>query len=338
MKIKFTIIFCLLVTALCALTPPKPVKATPNFISKTINFNVGETTYFVSLPEGWGMGNPSLEQEKGSFQLFPQNGGYGCSFQIDRFPDDKLAIEEVQKLKKKFSKTTSTTNGFEIKLKKALYACYQEGPYVIQIWYSLPKKVSKDNAAIWKKLNQCMSVTEKVQQQTGEWTPFTEDFGGWMCNHPDKKLHVQYKESFRVKVEPNLDSNQLYSLKIEGGNFPFFNVKSGYFYVKWDQEDLANSATYQTHLNEMAADVLSMHENQTFSRAVFLGGSFIEGCYINPENGYGYMLGNPYSFVSARGDGFLIGFALEPGRDFCSSLEDYNFNESLKKVVWWRDE
>ncbi len=309
--------------SLFAIDPPSPIKGSPNiFAGKQFSTMAGDTLFVFTFPENWGMGNTSASKDQGHFILFPKEGGFGCSIHVDRFMDCETASEEQGRLKEDCSHPVEISKGFEVVMKKACYACLVNGPYLIQIWYSLPKLSAKE-MAIWEKLRECISVSEerKPEKKEGsrEWVAVEELVReGWVCHHPNNQLHVLYKSWGGVdRCKINGDLSRSYLLTI-GDIF-----SSGYFYIKWDQEDLAISEPYERHLDEMKVDIVKGEKSQRFQRKM----------QFNAEEGWALLDGTPYTLLSLSGDGFLFGFALKNERSFNSiKLNDY-----VKRVVWWVD-
>ena len=318
----FLSLSCLVATNLFPLDPPKPVKNTPNIISSSGKsfFRAGGTVLQVSCPEGWGVGDLFASQDYSHFSLFPNQGGFGCTVTVNRFANEGEAQEEALRLKSTFSNALDLSNGFEATFKSAWYACQVEGLFVVQMWYSLPKK-NPEHEALWQKMKQCLAVSSAqapVVSPSTEWKPAIEaPWKGWVCNHPSNKLHVLLKCTPVEKVAYNLDLSKAYLFAI--GDLR----ASGFFYIKWDQVELDKVAPYEQHLKEMAADILKMEKTQTFAKDLT---SDLQG-------GWSLRNGNPYTLITFSGDGFLFGFALKQKNQFVS----YDFNDYIKRVEWWVD-
>ncbi len=264
------------------------------------------------------MGETSASEISGHFNLFPNEGGYGCSVQIDRFDNETLAKDEADRLSRTFSSVNDLSDGFESVSEKARYACRVSGLYVVQTGYSVSKASSQD-AAIWEKLKLCVSVSEdKTLESLGEkWVAVQEiKWKGWVCNHPNNQLHVLCKNNMFSPTKPNQDSSKKYLLEI--GDMQ----SSGFFYVKWDQQNLDISKPYEEHLNEIKADILNIEKKQSCERNIV----------FDQKQGWAFLRGNPYTLISLSGDGFLFGFALKSTH----AVIPFNVNDYVKRVEWYK--
>jgi hypothetical protein len=320
MKVKFILFVCLLALHMFALDPPPPVKGVPTFFSgKNFTTQSGDTIFSFAFPANWGIGRTSASGDSASFTLFPQDGSFGSVVEIQRFSNEMLANQEVERLKATFKSTSPIDNGFESMLKKAYYACYTNELYVVQIWYSLASKRSAQSDTNWSQLKQCVSVSEAKKEVKDEtWTPVKEiPRQGWVCNHPNNQLHVLLKSNYISPTKPNQDLKANYLLEIGDIN------SSGFFFVKWDQENLKSVTPYELHLKEMKAEILKLESGQKF-----------EGrSEIMQEEGWAFLRGSPYTIVSISGEEFLFGFALKNNNKFIS----FDINDYIKRVEWWKD-
>lgn len=317
--LKFLITCLFISSSLIALEVPKPIKGTPSLISKEYSIGVGSVLFTFKLPPGWGLGNISAQADSPSyFTLFPQKGGFGCSIKVTRFDNDALANDAVQQMKKNFKKVSTLGNGFEAELKSAWFSCTSNSQYLVQIWYSLPKK-QKNSYQIWKDLKQSM-VISPIQSQpapnseaNANRSPIEKTFNGWVCHHPANKVDVFFETFPLINASLKEDASQLYLLKFSG------TFVSGYFYIKWDQNDLTTNAPFEAHIQEILQDIKKFDSSQKIGTPTY-----------DLAQGYGYADGNPYRLITVKGDGFLFGFAFKPSLSFAS----YDVNDLVKLVKW----
>jgi hypothetical protein len=192
MKKICSILLLCLSTLLCshaiALTPPKPIKGTPGINAKSLNLN----GYAFELPGGWGVGEMNRTDDSQFFQLYPTQGGVGCSVEISKFDNAVLANKALKRKLKTFStdaKQITLEDGFEIELPKAYYSCRVNGEYLIQMWYSLPEKTNKKYSKNWKLLkNLSIAVPRDIPSIDVEPKFLSVErtiFGTWIFNHPN---------------------------------------------------------------------------------------------------------------------------------------------------------
>ncbi len=325
---KFVVLSCIVFSQAFALNPPKPTKGQAGFsATKELTLGAGGYTFSFNLPAGWGIGDTSLGANGiSSFQLFPINEGYGCSIEIKHYDTDDQAKQASQKIRKTFDTTKKLSDGFEVELSKAWYACRIDNKHLIQIWYSLPKKKS-EHAKIWNALKSCVTIYQSAALQSSDisenkYEPITFSPGeGWFCHHPDNKLHVLFEQStshlWGVTCSRNTDSSASYQLKFSD------RKSSGFFFVKWDQANLDTSAPYQVHLDEMLLDVKKIEPAQTVDKSPT----------FNLEKKYAIWRGYPYGFITIAGDGFLYGFSIKQNNEHIES----DINAILKCIKWIKD-
>ncbi len=325
-KLLFPILVCCLltITQTYSLATPTPIEGTPNITSKTtFTFSAGPFIYHFKFPKGWGLGETNASRNGHSFfELFPPNGGHGCSIEAENFDDEAQAQNAVTELCKTFSNVNQLEDGFEVDLPNAWYSCRLQGAQVVQMWYSLPRK-QQDHLASWKALENCLTLEIEGKPQENEpeeFSPVTKTKGikpEWLCNHPNRKLHVLFDAGFATKCTPNTgDVSESHHL-----TFSETFGSEGFFYVKWDQVDLDTPEPYSQHLNEMVKDVLKAAPNQKVAS--------------NPtfelEGGYAVLPGTPYTLISLSGDGFLFGFAARTTRPF----QQPDLNGLIRKIRWY---
>lgn len=328
-KLLVSLFFCCtLATPLLALSPPKPVEGTPMILSKSFTSKSGDYVFTFKFPSGWGMGEMKTSPDgSGNFVLYPEKGGHGCRMEMIPFESEKLAKEALENLKISFKETKDLKGGFEVDLSKAWFAAKVEGKQLIQIWYSLPKK-TKESGAIWESLKNCVSLSqeskapkkEPSESKPKKYEPVTEDFmrRGWVCHHPSNKLHVIFEAKPLIKCALAKD-NAKYQLSYDDT----LTASSGFFYVKWDPNDLQDKGTFQQHLKDMLQDIRTREPNQKMA----------DNLTCNLEGGYAQWSGNPYDLWTVAGDGFLFGFAVKPHWAF----KGYDINDLVKKVKWYKD-
>ncbi len=306
-----------------ALSPPKPVTGFPSIMSgRGTHFHLRDKIISVKAPQGWGIGDTSLSSEdKTSYlSLFPSNGDYGCTIQIDRYPDESAAAAALEKVKHTFSSVKPIQNGFEVDLKKAWFSCKQSSTCVVQMWYSLPKKKS-DSLKKWQSLKDCVSiepieVQEPVPVELSN-QPAVEKRGfDWVCHHPENKIDLFFKTLPFWESNGNTDPSKLYSVEFKD------IMSDGYFYVKWDQADCTHEAVYHDFLKEILADLKGIDSaQQARGKAI-----------VNLDQKLAFWKGSPYTIVivSADDSGFLFGFALQ------QSIPHLNvdWDSYIQRVSW----
>ena len=314
MRRWFFLLMCLAGAHLFALTPPSPIQATPSLtFGKQFSTTAGGTTYLFVIP-GWGMKEVSAQKNQGYFTLFPKEGGFGCSMQVNRHADLLTAEQEVMRLKETFEDTTDLSDGFEASFKKGRYACRTNGLFVIQIWYVLPNFSMEANAT-WEALRNCITVSERDMEAPEEWVAVKEiPWKGFRCNHPEKDSYVMFNSeiSDRVKINDNPSIKHLLSLR---------DIKnSGFFYIQWNQENLDTLAPYERHLAEIKEEILSLEKGQKFDKKI----------QFNAKDEWALLDGYPYALITLSGDGFLFGFALKAN----FRGQSIDFNPYIKKISW----
>ena len=317
------LLMCIVFSNANALTPPKPIEGAAFIAAKEFSTDAGDFTFNFKFPSGWGMGNMSTTEDgSGIFMLFPLKGGAGCSIEISKYSNGTLLKAAFDGLLKEFSSAKLLDDGFEVEFSKAWYAWTRSGEHMIQIWYSIPKK-TKEYAQQWKGLKDCVSIGNKaskggndVQQQIASVTEYP--LHGWWCHHPNNKLHILFESFPSIICAPAKDSAARHLL-----SFTDFTC-SGFFYVKWDQEDFDKIETFQKHLDEMVQDLKKMESKQTVDTPTF---------DLNQK--YAILPGSPYSFVTlASPTGhFLFGFAIKRSNSFLK----YDINDLIKRVKYAKD-
>jgi hypothetical protein len=317
-----TILSVILCSQAIALPTPKPIKGSAAIVSKSFSAGAGEFVFDFKFPSGWGMGQMQASPNgSGFFQLFPVNGGVGCSIEITKYDHADLAKDALHDIRETFEKITKIQDGFEVSLSKAYYSCRINGDHLIQIWYSLPKK-KKEHTKTWEQLKNCVSISHaghpSLQDKEREFLPVVElPLRGWVCNHPNNNLHVIFESYPIFTCTPNKESSSISLLK-------FKDIKSsGFFYVKWDQTDLDKNEPYQEHLQEMLQDILKIEPNQ----------QVLQAQEFDLKEGYAILRGNPYGLITLSGDGFLFGFAVKSEN---SSIR-YDINDHIKRIKWQKD-
>jgi len=314
MKRSLTLGLICISYALAALPAPKPIEGHPSIISKTFSSCSGDFTFKFTPPKDWGFGSISSSQGSGYYELFPVNGGAGCTIEIKKYDDENLLKVAVEDLKKGFKSVKPLDNGFEAELPKAWFACRVQGNHLIQIWYSLPKKAAHATAA-WNDLKNCLAISQKAAVDKNQpYARVTEaEYDGYWCHHPNNKLHVLFKSFPIIRCTINKDDKLVHYIR-------FSDLKAvGYFFIKWDQINLGEKAPYQGHLNEMLKEITQIEPKQKMEKeAVF-----------NVASGYSLWRGSPYNLLTVSADGFLFGFAIKPEGFLNVDLNDY-----IGRVKW----
>ena len=259
----------------------------------------------------------SLNADENSYLTFcPANGGYRVSVEITPFDNEKSAKNALQKNKKSFKSVTRLDDGFEAELTSAWYCCKTSDRYLIEVWYSLPKKTNTSLKS-WNALKNCIALEienpepelDATDRPAVEKTPFS-----WVFHHPENKVDVFFKTTFRDETNQNGDPSQSYLI-----NFCDWEAK-GYFYIKWDQDDVSSEEPYAKHLEEMWEDVVKIDPTvQKSGKPTF-----------DLKNGFAYSVSPPYLLITVHGDGFLFGFACQ------NKIKYVNFdvNDLVKKISW----
>lgn len=334
---KFFIAF-LLSAALCsqcfAITPPKPITGRPGLMAgKNTNIHAGEYTFTFALPSGWGMGSFKTNPEgSGSFQLFPQEGGVGCTITIEKSED---AVKSLEKIRKKFSSFKEIKNGFEVEMSKAFFCCQTTSDLVIQIWYSLPKK-SKEHAKIWKSLRKCLTISRDVSPDSHEAPAALNDASSdlndspendhpafaeisdteWAFYHPTEDKHLTLTTTRPVQCVPYSQEYNSYLLLEDGKCL-------GYFTVKWDQLSarlfkpaIENPGLYDQFLDEMLQDLLTFEPTQQINDAP----------KYHQEFGLTELKGEPFNLTAFSGFDCLVGMAINN-----DAPEDFTMKFNINK-------
>jgi hypothetical protein len=334
--VLFLFIAILSTSSADAMNAPKPFKGTASIISGKSHYQLtsGNTQFLFNTPEGWGIGSLSLSANAVSHvELLPISNGYGCSYEIEPYASQEDALSAMQGLKNTFSSTTSRNNGFEVALKSAWFSCQAIDGYLVQIWYSLPKK-KKNSETVWNGLKNALTITrletktvdnqidkepqdnQTVSKETKNDRPLVEGaFGRWVCHHPENKVDVFLNDCFFGTINRD-NSNRLYLIEfrdIDG---------SGYFFIKWDQNDFTDTIPFVEHIQEICDDIQKDHPTQKITSTASYN--------VRPNNGYGIAQGSPYHIVTVAGDGFLFGFAYNLNNNF----RDYDVNKLVQKVSW----
>ena len=283
-------------------------------------FSTDRVTFTFSCPEGWGIGETwSFQEGSRYFTLFPREMGFGCSIQIDRFIEAKGAMEEMARLQQTFPSTEEITSGFEAVFPIAGYSCRLDGLYLIQTWYCVADYIPFDHG-LWDQLKRCISITDLEQQGSPSDNSMVKvPSRGWVCHHPDGKLHVLLEcDGVVKKAEPPKDPHRKYLLEVMD-----FNM-SGFFYLKWNQSDLHTQQPYEAFLKEIADEIRELESEQQFENSP----------KYNIENGFALIKGYPYGIVTVAGDQFLYAFAIKKSNSFGA----FNTNNFVRRVKWWKDE
>ena len=189
---------CLTSSSLIALDPPKPVTGQPQIFTPLFSVNVRDANVAIKAPSGWGIGEISTSKTSTSYMyLYPVNGGNGFLIEIDAYADEAATKGVLKQYQSTFKTTTPFNNGFETELKSAWYSGYTSGEFLIQMWYSLPKKKS-DSQKTWNALKQCFTlqpygITSSIEGS--DRAPVEKFTTGWVCHHPENKVDV-YFETF----------------------------------------------------------------------------------------------------------------------------------------------
>lgn len=341
---KWFLLFCIWVVPGFALTPPAPIKGKPNIQSKQLDLTFGNTNILFAFPQGWGMGATSSSAQEGTgyFELYPIKGGTGCRMEMRRYDDEEAMQNKMASLQNTFKTITPLNNGFEVEFPKAYYACIANQLHLTQIWYAFEKtKAPRSN---WETLRDCFIINLLVPVEEKFALLQQKKYEGWLCNHPNKKLHILFKSYPHINCTPNEDAMKNYLLQFDSHDM------SGYFYVNWDQSSidtptetsffdfferfiskelmsLNTEAPFRSHLELMMNDLELVNENQKYDKY---------GPTYDLENGYAIWNGSPYTLLSISGgkNPFMIGFVVKSKFSFKNCDPD----NLLKKVIWWTDE
>ncbi|MCB1117281.1 MAG: hypothetical protein KDK50_01725 [Chlamydiia bacterium] len=164
-----TFIFSLLVSVQClALTPPKPIQGYPMMMAGgSAILGAGDMSVVINnLPKGWGTSISSLSKSGGYLELLSTQDKYGCSVEIKRFDSEQDLEKNYAKIKRSFDqkKVKDLNDGFEAELSHAWYSCYTSNPFLVEIWYVLPKNVGrakKKYAENWDLLKNSVQVSQR---------------------------------------------------------------------------------------------------------------------------------------------------------------------------------
>jgi hypothetical protein len=309
---------CFLFTRLNGISPPSPIVGNPTFLSPKFSAGSGSFIFEIDVPSKWGLGNFSVSPDGSAyFELYPKTGGNGCIIEIQRYNANDQAANALNKFRNKFKNTKALDDGFEAELSQAWFSCRIKGQFLIQTWYSLPKKSSKHKDH-WKNLKNCINVlnVEDSIDKTPEslpHEPIKKMIDGWRFNHPTKEQFVLFETHFGG----SLRNDEAFSYLISFDDIT--TNASGFFYIEWDQSDLEITNPYQNLAEKIFKEMKAIDPNQSF-----------DPIKIIPEEGYAIMPGHPYGIVVVSGDNFLFGFAVKRLMDF----KDVNVSALLDKVKW----
>ncbi|MBM3198467.1 MAG: hypothetical protein FJZ58_04340 [Chlamydiae bacterium] len=272
----------------------------------------------LSLPRNWGIGQVVRHNpEKTWISLFPRSGGYGCEILVQHI-DDKLVLEEEKVHKRSFySQVHDLVGGFEAHVHGSWYACWSHGAFLVQVWYSLPK-YTQANAEQWASIRQCLVLEDPSENYQHTYSYVERQYWtSWCIGHPDYARQVMLDVNMGCYCLQNDPLSYKSVLQIIDRDH------EGFFYVKWDQEDLDVRQPFDTYTREIMEEIHALQEGQFFDqeRAFYL------------SSGVMFLPGVPYSIVVMSGEDFLVGFAMKKRWDPWDQ-EVWPIWEYLRRVRW----
>lgn len=307
-KIFAACFFCMVTTALSAI--PQPVEGTPvSMTGARITHGFQDTVFEFRLPEKWGLGEIAVQPDgTGQFLIFPEKRGYGVQGHVECFKTEELAQQAFQKQKNSYPKTKKMTDGFEVQLGNAYFACRRSGKQLIHTWYVLPE-LKKQHKRAWKALKNCMFVSNVKAPNPLPLTGQSPE--GWWCHHPSTQAKILFKSSPGFTARANTSSYRSYTFELATTH------STAFMYVKWDQQDVKKPETHALYLAELMSDVVKADQRQ----------KFINTPMTDSDQSATILPGWPYALVVVGFEDVVVGFAVK------ADLLEYPLNQEMVKYL-----
>jgi hypothetical protein len=158
--ILLTHLICLQTNAVddipAGLVNPKMVQGYPSIMTSPFISKFNDTKITITLPNGWGIGAMSHENETAEFILYPSGHwlDYGCQIFVSRFEDESAAIAAFERLKKVYAERYAPM--FVI-LTNGAFSVRRTGVFIIHTWYMVDRHTQEREQA-WNQLKYCLKA------------------------------------------------------------------------------------------------------------------------------------------------------------------------------------